>query len=282
MSPAIKHAPDAVKLNAFLREKADWVRRQTLMIHKTAPETRVASSLSPVEIFTALYYGGAVAFDPKQPHWDGRDRVVISKGHGSLSMYPILADLGFFAMEELANVCRQGSFLGGIPDPIIPGYETVNGSLGHGVGVACGMAKAMQALGKSHDVYAVTGDGELHEGSIWEGFLFASQHKLDGLTVIVDRNKHCMLGTTESVIALEPLAEKLEAFGFTTRTCDGHDVGAVNDALMTMKLEKNGKPKALIAETLKGKGAPQLETNPLSHITGLKPEEIDEILKRGK
>lgn len=263
-----------------LRNQAAWVREQTLLIHKRAAETRVASSLSPVEIFTALYYGGVINFDPKKPYWDGRDRVVISKGHGSLSMYPILADLGFYDKSELEKVCTKGSFLGGIPDPIIPGYETVNGSLGHGVGVSCGMALALKSQGKNQNVFVVTGDGELHEGSNWEGFLFASQHKLDNLNMIVDYNERCMLGATDSILSLGSLKQKLEAFGFEVDEVDGHDVVACQQKLMKMTALKNQKPKALIAKTVKGKGAPQLESNPLCHITGLSPAEVDDILKK--
>lgn len=263
-----------------LREQADWVREETLLIHKRAAETRVASSLSPVEIFTALYYGGVIQFNPQQPHWDGRDRVVISKGHGSLSMYPILADLGFFEISELEKVCTKGSFLGGIPDPIIPGYETVNGSLGHGVGVSCGMALALRVQGKKQNVFVITGDGELHEGSNWEGFLFASQHKLDNLNLIVDYNERCMLGATDSILSLGGLRSKLEAFGFEVDEVDGHDVVACQQKLIRMTAIKNQKPKALIAKTIKGKGAPQLESNPLCHITGLSPAEVDDILKK--
>lgn len=263
-----------------LREQADWVREETLLIHKRAAETRVASSLSPVEIFTALYYGGVIQFNPQQPHWDGRDRVVISKGHGSLSMYPILADLGFFDESELEKVCTKGSFLGGIPDPIIPGYETVNGSLGHGVGVSCGMALALRVQGKKQNVFVITGDGELHEGSNWEGFLFASQHKLDNLNLIVDYNERCMLGATDSILSLGGLRSKLEAFGFEVDEVDGHDVVACQQKLIRMTAIKNQKPKALIAKTIKGKGAPQLESNPLCHITGLSPAEVDDILKK--
>lgn len=263
-----------------LRSQAEWVREQTLLIHKRAAETRVASSLSPVEIFTALYYGGVIQFDPKKPYWDGRDRVVISKGHGSLSMYPILADLGFFDKSELEKVCTKGSFLGGIPDPIIPGYETVNGSLGHGVGVSCGMALALKSQGKNQQVFVVTGDGELHEGSNWEGFLFASQHKLDNLNLVVDFNERCMLGATDSILSLGSLTDKLTAFGFEVDSVDGHDVVACQQKLIKMTAVKNQKPKALIAKTVKGKGAPQLEANPLCHITGLSPSEVDDILKK--
>lgn len=274
----IAHDPAAIMSNEELKLKASWVRKQTLLIHKIAPETRVASSLSPVEIFTAMYYGGVVNFDPHERFSPTRDRVVISKGHGSLCMYPILADLGFFPMSELSKVCTEGSFLGGIPDPIIPGYETVNGSLGHGVGVSCGMALALKAQGSQAQVYAVTGDGELHEGSIWEGLLFAAHHKLDNLTIVVDRNKNCMLGSTEKILGIDSLPEKMKAFGFHVESVDGHDVVATRDRLKALSQMKTGKPKFLVAETIKGKGAPQLEVNPMSHVTGLKAAEVDFLL----
>jgi transketolase len=157
-----------------LKAKARWVWLETLRIHRRAPETRLASSLSPVEIFVALYYGGVLRFNPTQPLTETRDRCIISKGHGSICMYPILADLGFFAMEELEHVCESGSFLGGIPDPVIPGYETVNGSLGHGLGVATGMALGLNRKGSDRDVFVIAGDGELHEGSNWEAAMFAT------------------------------------------------------------------------------------------------------------
>src|SRR5690242_14815836 len=126
-------------LATHLKEKAVWVRSETLRIHKLAVETRVASSLSCVEVLTALYYGDILNFDPKEKYSEKRDRFVISKGHGSIAMYPILADVGYFDKSELNKVCTEESFLGGIPDPIVPGFETINGSLGHGLGVACGM-----------------------------------------------------------------------------------------------------------------------------------------------
>ncbi len=123
-----------------LERKARWVRRETLRIHHRAPETRIASSLSDVEIFVALYYGGILRCDPADPRWEGRDRFIVSKGHGGMSLYPILADLGFFDRRHLARVCRTDSFLGAIPDMLVPGFETINGSLGQGLGVACGIA----------------------------------------------------------------------------------------------------------------------------------------------
>ncbi|HRF56900.1 MAG TPA: transketolase [Campylobacterales bacterium] len=262
----------------YLRNKAKEVRRETLLIHKRAPETRVASSLSPVEIFVALYYGKVLRFDPKNPLWEGRDRFIISKGHGSISMYPILADLGFFDKTELMKVCRPGSFLGGIPDPIIPGYETVNGSLGHGMGVGCGVAVALKAKNSDLSVFVMVGDGELNEGSNWEAIMFAAHNKLDNLTVIVDDNKVSMLDFTKNIIDASPLAARFAAFGFECFEVGGHDVEAVTDVLKIAKQTKNGKPKAIFAHTTKGKGVEFLETHPLSHILSIKPEHVDEIV----
>lgn len=267
-------------LSSFLQDKSHWVRLMTLKIHQAAPETRVASSLSNVEILTALYYGGVLNFDAKRRYWNDRDRFVISKGHGSIAMYPILADLGFFPMEELKTVCKDGSFLGGIPDPIVPGYETINGSLGHGLGVACGIALAMRVGGKNQQVFCMTGDGELHEGSIWEAIMFAAHHQLDNLNVIVDLNQKCMLDLTAKVIDLNPLSEKFNAFGFHVNTCDGHDVVATQKSLLAMKSHHERKPKILLAHTIKGKGAPKLETSPMCHIVALTSQEIDDAIKR--
>ncbi len=267
-----------MKSNTNLKEKAHWVWQETLAIHRRSPETRLASSLSAVEIYVSLYYGGVLKFDPKNPKWEGRDRCIFSKGHGSISMYPILADLGFFAMEELQHVCEAGSFLGGIPDPIIPGYETLNGSLGHGLGVGTGMALGLNRKGSDSNVFVVTGDGELHEGANWEAIMFAAQHKLDNLHLIVDNNSISMLGYTDDIISHSDLSARLTAFGWDCVVEDGHDVLAVQSALLKMKEARNNKPKALIAKTLKGRGVPDLENAPLSHIINPKPELLDILL----
>lgn len=265
-----------------LKEKARWIWRETLAIHRRAPETRLASSLSSIEIFVALYYGGILKFNPKNPLDESRDRCVISKGHGSICMYPILADLGFFPMDELMRVCHTGGFLGGIPDPVIPGYETINGSLGHGLGVATGMALGLKTKGTDQDVFVVSGDGELHEGANWEAIMFASQHGLDNLHLIVDDNQISMLGYTDDIVSHNPLVDRLQAFGWNCATVDGHDVDAVLKSLSALKQQKSGKPKALIARTLKGRGVPGLENAPLSHIMNPKPELIDELLESSK
>lgn len=259
--------------------KAKWVRRETLLIHQRAPETRLASSLSLVEVLVALFYGGIIRYDPRNPSWEQRDRLIISKGHGSIAMYPILADLGFFNHAELLRVCQDGSFLGGIPDPIIPGYETVNGSLGHGLGVACGMALALKKKGNDSGVIVITGDGEMHEGSIWEAIMFAGHHQLSNLLLIVDDNKRCILGNTDQVIDLKPLTGKLSEFRWTTAEADGHDVHALCRQLRKLMKNSDLRPKALIADTQKGHGVSQLEADPLSHVRTLGPEEVDRAIR---
>jgi transketolase len=261
-----------------LRQKSNWVWRETLAIHRRSPETRLASSLSSIDIFVALYYGGVLRFDPLIPLTQTRDRCVISKGHGSICMYPILADLGYFPIEELQRVCQTGSFLGGIPDPVIPGYETVNGSLGHGLGVATGMALGLKRKGSDRSVFVVVGDGELHEGANWEAIMFAAQHNLDNLHLIVDDNHICMLGYTQDIVNHGDLAARLSVFGWDCHAVDGHDVVALQTSLLRMKATSAGKPKALIARTLKGHGVPGLENAALSHIINPKPELIDSLL----
>lgn len=263
-----------------LHERSRWVWRETLKVHRRSPETRIASSLSPIDIFVALYYGGVLRFDPANPLAEGRDRCIISKGHGSVCMYPILADLGFFSATELERVGISGGFLGGIPDPVIPGYETINGSLGHGMGVGTGMALGLKRKGSDRSVFVVTGDGELHEGANWEAFMFAAQHRLDNLHLIVDDNRVSMLDYTDDIVSHDSLAARLGAFGWECVQVDGHDVTAVQTELLRMKAQANSRPKALIAHTRKGHGIPGLENAPLSHIMNPKPELIDSLLEQ--
>ena len=263
----------------FLREKALWVRKETLKIHKIAPETRLASSLSDIEIFVALYYGGLLKFDPKNVQWEERDRFIISKGHGAISLYPILADLGFFDKNELTKVCQKGSFLGGMPDTTIPGFETINGSLGHGLGVACGIALALKRKKSNSKVFVLLGDGELFEGSVWEAIMFAPQHRLDNLILIIDNNKICMLDYCKNIIDLSPLEEKFQAFKWMVSTVNGHNIGEIYNSLNDLKESKDNRPKVLIANTIKGKGVSQLENDSLCHIKSLKEEEIISTLE---
>jgi len=265
---------------SFLKEKSRWVRKETLNIHGIAPGTRLASSLSDVEIFTALYYGGILKFDPKNINWEGRDRFIISKGHGAISLYPILADFNFFDKNELLKVSQKESLLGDIPDNRIPGFETINGALGHGLGVACGVALALKRKNSDSKVFVLMGDGELYEGAVWEAVMFAGQHKLNNLILIVDNNKISMLDYCKNIIDLEPLEEKFSVFKWKTARVDGHNVGEVYNSLKNLKEEKNDSPKLLIADTIKGKGVPKLENDVLCHIRALKKEEVAEIIEK--
>jgi transketolase len=275
----VKHNSDLFKL---LKQKALWVRQETLKVHKIAPETRIASSLSDIEIFVVLYYGKLLCFDPRNIQFEDRDRFIISKGHGAISLYPILADLGFFDKDELRNVCKEGSFLGGIPDPIIPGFETVNGSLGHGLGVACGMALALKRKEIDAKVFVLLGDGELYEGSVWEAIMFASHHKLDNIILIIDNNKISMLDYCKDILCLDHLEEKFNAFNWEVKAVDGHSVEKLYIILSDFKKKVGNQPKVLIADTIKGKGVPQLEKDSLCHIKSLKEDEIDNIIKELK
>lgn len=264
----------------LMKEKAKYIRIETLKIHKNAPETRIASSLSPIEIFVSLYYGNILNYNPKDSQDKKRDRFIISKGHGSISMYPLLADLNFFNKNELENVCKDGSFLGGIPDPIIPGYETINGSLGHGLGVGCGMALGLKNRNLKQNVVVLTGDGELNEGSNWEAIMFAPQHKLDNLTLIIDYNKVSMLDFSENIINMNSLNKKFEAFNWDVFEIeDGHDIENVFNVLKDVINKRANKPKVIIVNTIKGKGVPFLETHSLSHILSIKPDDIDNLIK---
>lgn len=265
-----------------LKEKARWVRKETLNIHRLAPETRLASSLSDVEIFVALYYGGILKFDAKNPRWEERDRFIISKGHGAVSLYPILADLGFFEKNELEKTGQADSFLGGIPDTMIPGFETINGALGHGLGVACGTAIALKRKKSNSKVFVLMGDGELCEGAAWEAAMFAGHHKLDNLILIIDNNKISMLDYSKKIIDLEPIEEKFRVFGWRTSVVSGHDIENVFHRLKAVKEEKADGPQAIVAETIKGKGVSQLENDPLCHVKSLNEEEIIKAIKELK
>lgn len=219
----------------FLKCKAVWLRKETLRIHKIAPETRVASSLSAVEIFTVMYYGRILRFNPSDISCEKRDRFIISKGHGAISLYPALADLGFFSKIELENVCKNGSHLGSIPDSSISGFETINGSLGHGLGVGCGMALGLKKKRINSKVFVLLGDGELYEGANWEAIMFAAHHKLNNLILIVDNNKKCMLDYCKNVIDLYPLLKKFKSFNIKTKVVNGHSIVQLYAALKELK-----------------------------------------------
>ncbi len=263
-----------------LQERSEWVRAETLRLHARAPETRIASSLSDVEILVALCYGGFLDSTADNQDNSERDHLIVSKAHGAVSLYPILADRGFFSLDELQRIGREDALLCPMPDCTIPGIEAINGSLGHGVGVACGMALGKRAKGLKSTVFVVCGDGELNSGAVWEAVMFAARHRLANVVLIVDNNRTSMLGRQKDILALEPLEDKFAAFGWVVRTCDGHDLDALCEAIGGLKCETRNAPKVLIANTVKGKGVPSLEDDPLCHVRSLRLEYIEEILSR--
>jgi transketolase len=269
-----------LELIKFLKGKALWVRKETLNIHKIAPETRLASSLSDVEIFVTLYYGKILKFNPKDLQWEERDRFIISKPHGAISLYPILANLGFFNKNELRKVGQKGSFLGGIPDTTVPGFETINGALGHGLGVACGVALGLKKKNLESKVFVLLGDGELNEGAVWEAIMFAGHHKLNNLILIIDNNKISMLNYCKNTIDLTPLQEKFRVFKWKVKIVEGNNIKELYKLLKELKKEKGNYPKVLLANTIKGKGVAQLENDVLCHIKTLKEDEVINAIKK--
>jgi len=264
----------------MLQDKVRWVRRETLKLHKYAREVRIASCLSSVEILVALYYGQILRYDPRDIHSEQRDRFIASKGHGAISLYPILADLGFFHMEELTRIGTKDSFLGVIPDTTVPGIETINGSLGHGLGVACGIALALERKRLNRNVFVLCGDGELNEGAIWEAIMLAAHHRLNHLILVVDNNKISMLDYQKNILGLDPLRAKFEAFNWEVEEVDGHDIGGLCTSLDAFRNAAGDSPKVLIANTQKGRGIEQLENDPLCHVKSLTNDEIDRVLSK--
>jgi transketolase len=224
----------------------------------------VGSSMSLIEILRVLY-DDVLRFRPAEPRWGDRDRMILSKGHGCLALYAMLADKGFIGLEALDTFCRRDSILGGHPEAgKIPGVEASTGALGHGLSVGLGMALAIRAQKRASRVYVVMGDGEIDEGSVWEAALCAGKHGVTHLTAIIDYNKIQSAGPTCEIQDLEPLADKWRAFNFGVEEVDGHDVAALRGAFARLPLCA-GKPSAIICHTVKGKGIPFAENDPNWH-----------------
>jgi transketolase len=265
----------------FLKEKARWVWVETLKAHARVPESRIASSLSPVELLVVLLYGDFIRVNPANPFDEARDRCIVSKGHGGIALYPILSDLGFFPAGTLEKFGSPESVLTAIPDAGIPGIETINGSLGHGLGVACGIALALRDKKIDRKVYVLCGDGELNEGAMWEAVMFAAAHQLGNLVLVVDDNNRSMLGNQDEIMALRPLEDKFAAFGWKAARVNGHDIHELYQTFSRISQDTAPCPKAVVAETIKGHGIPELERDPLCHVKTLTKEQIDVIVERG-
>ena len=238
----------------------------------------MGSAMSLVEILRILY-DEFIKFDPKKPKNENRDRLILSKGHGCLALYAILADKKFIKSTELDIASKFESILGGHPESLrVPGVEVSTGALGHGFPVGVGMAVAAKLKKQNHNIYVVIGDGESDEGSIWEAALSASKHKLNNLKVMIDYNKIQSYDFIDKVLNLEPLKKKWESFGFEVSEVNGHDVKSLKANLTNYLKSKGDRPSVTICHTIKGKGFYFAENNPKwHHKNSFSTEEIENM-----
>ena len=262
-----------------LTEISRRLRRQVLkMVYEAPGGGHIGGAFSVVDILATLYFS-ILQHRPWQPDWSGRDRLIFSKGHCSLALYSALCESGYFESSLLETYCRDGGTLDVHPRVgSVPGIEWSTGSLGHGLSAGNGIALANRMDGRLNRVFVVMSDGELNEGSVWESFMFAAQHKLENLVAVVDFNKLISLDQTEAVLSIEPLHSRLESFGWGVRRIDGHDFQQLLTALNDLPA-KPGKPTAVIADTVKGKGVSFMEGKFFWHVRELKDEEYEQALR---
>lgn len=244
------------------------IRQSILDMAFAGSTVHIGCAFSIVELLAVLYRRH-LRSNPANPDWPGRDYIVLSKGHGVMAQYACLRELGTLNEADLKDYFKDGTRLKGLADAHVPGVEATTGSLGHGLSVAVGLALAAKLNHTDQICYALVGDGELNEGSMWEALLFAAHFKLDNLLVIVDNNGFQAMGTTDEVMALGNIEGKFQAFGFDTLAIDGHDERAIDSAYARLKATTNGRPKALVARTVKGKGVSFMENNNLWHYSRL-------------
>lgn len=249
-----------------LENKALWVRRKVLEIAVKAGNGHISTAFSQAEMLVALYYGGLLRFLPRDPKWSERDRFILSKGQGGLGLYPILADVGYFPLQELDIFAQRGSILGVHSEWNVPGIEVITGSLGHGLPMATGMLLAARSRGEDHFVVVMVGDGELYEGSNWEALFTATHQCLGRLILIVDKNGGATIGKLNGDGPADgpgqgSLRDKFEDFGFDTQTVDGHSFRQIFEAFVGYRERPAvGKPLCIVSLTKKGKGARIMES----------------------
>lgn len=261
-----------------LDSRSIQLRRTMLDTLYHAGRGHLPSAFSCTEILRVLY-DSILKYKTQDASWPLRDRCILSKGHGCLALYTLLADKTFFPASLLDSFCAFGAPLGGHPERgLAPGIEASTGSLGHGPSLGVGMALALRMDGKDSRVFVLCGDGETNEGSVWEAALSAAKHKLDNFTLIIDYNKQQSWGDVPDILPLEPYADKFRAFGFSVQEVDGHDVPALTHALGGTPFSA-GKPSALICHTVKGKGIASLERNlRWHHKTRLGQDEYNSLV----
>lgn len=261
----------------MLDNRSKYLRKLILRMIEVDKRGHIGSAMSIVEICRVLY-DEILNYKNNDPNYKKRDIFILSKGHGCLALYALLADKGFFSKRELDTFCKSNSILGGHPEHgKIPGVEISSGALGHGLPIGVGMAIAIKLKNQYRNVYVLTGDGEINEGSTWEAAMSASKHNLDNLTVLIDYNKMQSYGTTNQVMNLEPLADKWKSFGFVISEVDGHNVDELKSNLTKLN-SYTQKPRVVICHTIKGKGIPIAENNPLwHHKSKITDQEMNEL-----
>lgn len=244
------------------------LRKTVLDMAYAGSTVHIGCAFSIIELLAVLYRS-YLRYPGNDPLADGRDYLVLSKGHGVMAQYACMLEMGWIGDADVQGYFSDGSRLKGLSDSRIPGLEVTSGSLGHGFSVGVGLALGAKLKSTDQRVYAVVGDGELNEGPIWEGALFAAHHRLDNLFLIVDENGFQAMGPTSEVVALGSVRLKFESFGFEALDVDGHDQVAINAALSALSKSTSGRPKALVAKTVKGKGVPFMEHNNAWHYSRL-------------
>ena len=262
-----------------LKERARELRNLTLDMCVKAGTGHVTSSFSCAEIMAVLYFGGIMRHNPKDPKWNERDRFILSKGQASPILYATLADAGYFSKEWLETFCKKDGKFGVHLQNDVPGVEISSGSLGHGLGIATGMALAAKMDKKKYFTFVLLGDGELYEGSNWESAMVANQYNLNNLIAIVDRNWQCATNFTEESIKLNPIDKKFQAFGWETKIINGHSIEGILDSLEGFRSIKRDGPYVIIAETIKGKGSPYIESQVMWHARAPTQEEAKIVKK---
>ena len=266
---------------AAQQEITKRLRKHIITSTTAAGSGHPSTSLSMVEIITVLYFGGVLRYDPAEPQHPDRDRFILSKGHGAPALYAVLAVAGFIDESDLNNLRKLGSPLEGHPNMCrVPGVEASTGSLGQGLSMGVGHALAGKLDGRDFRTYVMVGDGESQQGQVWEAAMAAGNRRLDNLTLILDRNRHQQTDAVANVQPLDPLPDKLRTFNWEVTEIDGHDLDAVTQAFDWAR-GVSGRPQAIVANTIKGKGVKLLEdAQEKWHGKPIPPDQEAEALKQ--
>jgi len=260
-----------------MRERARWLRLEILRVIQGAGLGHYSSTFSSAELFSVLYYR-TMRLRPQDPLWEERDRFLLGKGHVAVGLWPILADLGYFPQSWLDDFGKLGAPLTDHPDMrTSPGIDFSAGALGHNLSVGVGMALAARKLGRDHRTFVLMGDGELHEGQVWEAAMAGSHYQLGNLIAVVDANGSCGDGPTSSVMNIEPIADRFAAFGWSAVEIDGHDMAAIVEALERSRTLE--RPAAIVCQTKKGRGVSFMEGRFGFHGKPPSQEQAEEALE---